>query len=79
MLHMVGVVGEEPSRGRQRTGPTEEEKGAKTGDRPGLRRGYSGASQGVSLPTVLSLCSSQGPPGKQNQQNVWREIHKDLS
>lgn len=31
MLHMVRVVGEEPSRGHQRTGPTEEEKGAKTG------------------------------------------------
>lgn len=33
------MVGEEPSRSHQRTGPTEEGKGAKTGDRPSLRRG----------------------------------------
>lgn len=79
MLHMVGVVGEEPSRGHQRTDPTEEEKGAKTGDRPGPRRGHSDVGQAVSLPTILSLCNSQGPPGKRNQQNIWREIHKDLS
>lgn len=67
---MVGGGGEESSRRHQRTGPTEEGKGAKTRDRPSLRRGHRSPGQAVSLSTILPLCSSQGSPEKQNQQNV---------
>ena len=54
------MVGEEPSRGHQRTGPTEEGKGANTADRPSLRRGRKGTGQAVSLSTILPPRNSQG-------------------